>query len=176
MWYVIGGMAFLFAWWRWKARDNPSMAMLGGIDSTVRNLQRTALDRLDTDPSGENPFDEQQMLRQTATVQGTIRFVYSIERSEGVFLHTVSSQLVSRRSKAYQVQCMLVAILTLQRQWTAAGLSGTEVPMRIEESARGTHLVFLEFTPERHERFRGALETSAIIQARRADGPGPDGT
>ncbi len=106
-------------------------------------------------------FDERAALNRTVTVNETIRFVYTVEQRDSSFVHLVSSQLRRPRGKKYQVECMLVVMLVLNRQLAQAGIEQEEVKFEISESALGTHYVGMVLNAEQHARLSVGVTAAA---------------
>src|SRR5687767_12837360 len=125
MWYTLAAIAvlvLLVALVR-RSRATPSVAMFQAIERGILDLQRKALADVIPDRQGElRRFSEKAALGRTVTVEQTIRFVYTVEQRDGGFAHLVSSQLKRPRGKNYQIQCMLVVMLVLNRQLAQAGI------------------------------------------------------
>jgi len=146
---VLGLIAFVVA----RNSATPSVAMFQRIRETVLALQKTAALNVQPITDGEHVtgFSEERMMRQTANVNETIRFVYTIEQHEEGFLHMVSSQLLQPKPQKYQIQCMLVVMLTWNQQLGDAGIQQQDVQFDVSQSELGTHYVAMVLRPEQHE-------------------------
>ena len=164
MWYVVAGVAVIIivgAIIR-KSRATPSVAMFHAIERGILDLQRKALADVLPDQQREiRGFAEKAALGHTVTLKETIRFIYTVEQREGGFMHLVSSQLKQPRGKKYQMQCMLVVILVLNRQLEQAGIKQDDVKFDIDESAVGTQYVGMILTAEQHGRIMSVVTAAA---------------
>jgi hypothetical protein len=67
-------------------------------------------------------------------------------------VHVVSSQLLKPKPEKYQIQCMLLAMLTLNQCLTDAEIDPNSVEFDIDRSATGTHYVAMSLSREQHEK------------------------
>ena len=136
-----------------RSAATPSVAMFQQIRETVTALQRIAASNVLPATGGEHVtgFSGERMMRQTARLDETIRFVYTVEEHERGFLHAVSSQLLRRKPQKYQLQCMLVVMLTLNQQLGDAGIEQEDVQFDISRSELGTHCVAMLLSPDQHD-------------------------
>jgi hypothetical protein len=95
------------------------------------------------------------------TLEGTIRFVYTVEQQDGGFMHLVSSQLKRPKGKKYQVQCMLVVMLVLNRQLGQAGIRQEDMKFEIDESALGTQYVGMLLNADQQARLSAGVTAAA---------------
>ena len=144
--------------WR-RGGSTPSMAMWTDISETIPRLQGAAASNIHR--AGEDRVAASAMAKQTAVLQQTIRFIYTIERDGDRVNHVVSSQLVARKPEKYQVESMLVAMLALTRQLKAAGIEGDQGRFEVSRSEAGTHFMGLQLTAAEHERFMSAASARA---------------
>jgi hypothetical protein len=164
MWYIIPALAVIVvvAAVVRRSRATPSVAMFQAIDRGILDLQRKAIANVIPDQHGEiRGFDEQAARGSTVTLEQTIRFVYTVEQREGSFGHIVSSQLKRPKGKKYQIQCMLVVMLVLNRQLERSGIKPDNVKFEIDESALGTQYVVMILTAEQHGRIASAVTAAA---------------
>lgn len=133
-----------------RGGGTPSVLMFQQIRDAVFSLQAVAATQIAkaTDNGNIQGMSQAEMERQTQRVQETIRFVYTIEEDGSHFIHTVSSQLLARKPEKYQVQCMLVVMLTLNQQLEAAGIDPKSVQFDVSSSEMGTHYVMMALSPE----------------------------
>lgn len=133
-----------------RGGGTPSVLMFQQIRDAVLSLQAVAATQIAkaTDGRKIQGMLQAEMERQTQRVQETIRFVYTIEEDDGHFIHTVSSQLLARKPEKYQVQCMLVVMLTLNQQLEAAGIDPKSVQFDVSRSEMGTHYVTMALSSE----------------------------
>lgn len=155
---IVAGIALLLAvvaFFYWRNSTTPSIAMFRAIEAAILKLQQIAVTNiLPAQPSGGAAgFNPDAMLRQTETLEGVIRFVYTIEHHENGLLHIVSSQLLRHKSLKYQIQCMLVAMLVLNRQLGDADIKQEEVAFDISQSELGTHYASMFLSQEQHDKF-----------------------
>lgn len=146
-------VAFALAFFLIRRGATPPTAMFREIRSAILDLQRVASQNIFPLEQAQKitGIDEDQMLRQSRTVRGTIRFIYTIEDSENGLVHTISSQLLKRKPEKYQIQCMLIAMLTLNQCLDDSGIDPKSVEFNIERSASGTHYVAMLLPREKHE-------------------------
>ncbi len=121
----------------------PSVEMFAKINKAVRDLQCHAAQKImpAKEPGKMTGFDERKMQDLTVTIDNVIRLAYTMEHYEEGILHTISSQLTCRKPRKYQIECMLVVMLTLNEELTEAGVNHDEVKFEITESELGTHYV-----------------------------------
>jgi hypothetical protein len=133
-----------------RGGGSPSVLMFQQIREAILSLQAMAATQIvkATDDGKVQGMSQAEMERQTQRVQETIRFVYTIEEDHGHFIHTVSSQLLARKPEKYQVQCMLVVMLTLNQQLEAVGIDPKTVQFDVSRSEMGTHYVAMALSPE----------------------------
>lgn len=129
----------------------PTSELMEEIDRDIRSLQLKAGAKVfpEATEGGGGP-EPSAMQDLCATAGGTIRFVYTVERFQGRLLHTLSSQLVADKSKQYHIQCMLVAMMVLQKEVDDAGIKPDDVKFDIAESDRGTQYLRVLLTPDQH--------------------------
>lgn len=135
-----------------RRANSPSVGMMQDVREAVLSLQAVAATQI-TEVRADGQVlgvSLAAMERQTQRVRETIRFVYTIERDGEQVIHTVSSQLLARKPEKYQIQCMLVALLTLSQQLESAGIDPKTVPFNINRSELGTHFVALALTPDQN--------------------------
>ncbi len=132
----------------------PSAAMFGEIRNAILDLQQVASRSIFPLEQSQNVtgIDQDQMQRQSCRVRETIRYVYTIEESENGLVHTISSQLLRPKPEKYQVQCMLIAMLTLNQCLEDSGIDPKSVEFNIDRSATGTHYVAMLLPREKHDR------------------------
>jgi hypothetical protein len=140
--------------------QGPSVMMFSKISDGLSQIQKSAYGTIipNSDSQSMANFDESKMKAQTVTLENTIRFVYTVEQNEYGFLHTISSQLLKRKNKKYQVQCMLVAMMTLNTQLKDASIEEGEVNFDIDESELGTQYIGMQLSEKQHEQLLGATE------------------
>jgi len=131
----------------------PPAAMFGEIRTAILDLQQVASQNiLPLEHSQKvTGIDQDQMLRQSCHVRETIRYVYTIEESENGLVHTISSQLLRPKPEKYQVQCMLIAMLTLNQCLEESEIDPKSVEFNIDRSATGTHYVAMSVPREKHD-------------------------
>ena len=141
---------FLF----FRSGKTPSVAMFGGIEGTLMQLQRHAFNNVVSPKTAKNPSEAemQKMMQQTGTIHNLVRFIYSIENHEEGFLHVISSQLIGKKSQEFHVQCMLFVMLTLTRQLEEFGINEKDVSFDINESDSGTQYLYMLLNPQQHEK------------------------
>lgn len=149
---IVAVVAALY-WWYWNG-GTLSSAMFGEIQDTIVRLQQAAAENVMPLEKGDHltGINEEKMARQSSHVGQSIRFVYTIEESPTGLVHVVSSQLLRPLPQKYQVQCMLVAMLTLNRQLSDSGTDPQEVEFDIDQSVTGTQYVTMSVTREQHDR------------------------
>ena len=150
---ILAAMVALLA----RRSAGPSAVMFQEIRNTVLALQRVAAARVIPGAVGEDGagLSVDDLRNHSACVRETIRFVYTVEETEGGFLHTVSSQMLAPKPEDYQVQCMLVAMLTLNQQLSEAGLDPDDVGFEVSASEHGTHYLAMLLTAGQHETIVG---------------------
>jgi hypothetical protein len=164
MWYAIAAIAVVVvAALIVRVRNaTPSVAMFRAIDRGIQDVQRNAFHNVLPDRKGEiRCFDEEAMRNQMLVLNETIRFVYTVEQRDSGFVHLVSSQLKRPKGEKYQVECMLVVMLVLNRQLAQVGIKQDEVKFEIQKSELGTHYVAMLLNTEQHERLAAGLATAA---------------
>jgi hypothetical protein len=131
----------------------PPATMFGEIRAAILDLQHVASQNIFSLEQTQKVtgIDQDQMLRQSCHVRETIRYVYTIEESENGLVHTISSQLLKKKPEKYQVQCMLIAMLTLNQGLEDSGIDPKSVEFNIDRSATGTHYVAMLLPPEKHD-------------------------
>ena len=131
----------------------PPAAMFGEIRTAILDLQQIASKNILRLEQAQKVtgIDQNQMLRQSCHVRETIRYVYTVEESENGLVHTVSSQLLRPKPEKYQVQCMLIAMLTLNQCLEESGIDPKSVEFNIDRSATGTHYVVMLLPREKHD-------------------------
>lgn len=135
-----------------RGGGTPSVLMFQQIRDAMLSLQANAAKHIEkvTDDRRIRGISQAEVERQTRQVQETIRFVYTIEEDSDHFIHTVSSQMIVQKPEKYQVQCMLIVMLTLNQQLEAAGIDPKAVPFDISRSEMGTHYVTMTLSPEQN--------------------------
>ena len=130
----------------------PPAAMFAEIRTAILDLQRIASQNVFPIEQRQKVTgsDQDQMLRQSCHVRDTIRYVYTVEETESGLVHTISSQLLKPNPEKYQVQCMLVAVLTLNQCLEESGIDPKSVEFDIDRSATGTHYVAMLLPREKH--------------------------
>ncbi len=143
-----------------RARS-PSVRVFGEIDAGLVRIQRHAIGNVAsaTDDGTIRPLSVAEMRESSFNVDRTISFAYTAEQREGGYLHLVSSKLMKPRPAKYQVECMLVAMLVLNRELEQAGLGSDDVGLGVDESETGTQYISLELTPEQHDLFCAAIRS-----------------
>lgn len=133
--------------------STPPVEMFGQIRSAILDLQRIASGNILLLEQSQKltGFDQEQMLRQSCHVGETIRYVYTIEEAENGLVHTISSQMLKRKNEKYQVQCMLIAMLTLNQSMEAAGIDPKSVEFNIDRSVTGTHYLEMFISRAKHD-------------------------
>jgi hypothetical protein len=131
----------------------PPAAMFAEIRTAILDLQRVASQNifLVGQTHKLNGIDQDHMLRQSCHVRETIRYVYTIEESESGFVHVISSQLLKPKPEKYQIQCMLIAMLTLNQCLADSSIDPKSVEFNIDRSATGTHYVAMSLTRQQHD-------------------------
>ena len=121
----------------------PPAAMFGEIHTAILDIQQVASRNILPLEQSQNVtgIDQDQMQRQSCRVRETIRYVCTIAESENGLVHTISSQLLRPKPEKYQVQCMLIAMLTLNQCLEESGIDPKSVEFNIARSATGTHYV-----------------------------------
>jgi len=133
-----------------EAADNmPSSGTMGLIAKNILELRARAVRHIFAEGAES---DIEVMNGLTARVSDAIRFIYTIEHFKGGLLHTVSSQLVCAKPREYQIQCMLIVMLTFNRELELTGISADDVELGIEESDLGTQYLRMLLSPEQHRR------------------------
>jgi len=137
-----------------EAADNmPSSVTMGLIAKSILALRARAVRHTFAEDGNEGAvLDQEVMNGLTVRVSDAIRFIYTIEHFRGGLLHAVSSQLVCDKPREYQVQCMLIVMLTFNRELERAGISVDDVELDIEESDPGTQYLRILLSPEQHKR------------------------
>ncbi|MCU0709006.1 MAG: hypothetical protein MUF23_11995 [Pirellula sp.] len=132
----------------------PPAAMFAEIRSAILELQGVASKNVFTVEQSQKMtgIDQDRMHQQTCRVRDTIRYVYTIEESATGMVHVVSSQLLKPKPEKYQIQCMLLAMLTLNQCLTDAEIDPNSVEFDIDRSATGTHYVAMSLSREQHEK------------------------
>jgi len=152
---LLGVVVVIAALYWWYSRGATlSAAMFDEIRDTILRLQQAAAENVFPLEKGNHltGIHEEKMARQSSHVGPLIRFVYTIEESPTGLVHVISSQLLRPMPEKYQVQCMLVAMLTLNRQLSDSGTDPQEVEFDIEQSVTGTQYVMMSVTQEQHDR------------------------
>lgn len=131
----------------------PPAAMFGEIRTAILDLQHIASQAVLPLEATQTVagIDQDQMLRQSCHIRETIRYVYTIEESENGLVHTISSQLLKPKPEKYQVQCMLIAMLTLNQRLEESGIDPKSVEFNIDRSETGTHYVAMLLPREKHD-------------------------
>ena len=147
----------------WFRENTPSEAIFGLINRGLRKLQAKALRNIlpEQEAGKAVGFNVRRMEAQTITLQNVVRFVYTVERQGGGFLHVVSSQLIRRKSRKYQVQCTAAVMLLLNQQLAEAGMNREDVEFDIEESEMGTQYVCMLLGPNEHRQFADKVMQTA---------------
>ncbi len=146
---IAGALIFLLV----RRDATPPPAMFEEIRTAILELQRVASQNIFPIEQSRNVtgVDQRQMLRQSCRVRDTIRYVYTIEQSEEGLVHTISSQLTKPKPEKYQVQCMLIAMLTLNQCLEDSGIDPKSVEFNIDRSATGTHYVAMLLPRDKHD-------------------------
>lgn len=133
--------------------STPPVAMFGEVRTAILDLQRVASQNIFPLEQTQKVtgIDQEQMLRQSRRVCETIRYVYTVEESEDGVVHTISSQLLKPKPEKYQVQCMLIAMLTLNECLKESGIDPKSVEFNIDRSATGTHYVAMLLPRDKHD-------------------------
>jgi hypothetical protein len=140
----------------------PSLAMWTSITGGIRGLQRIALQHILPGRTGDiRGFDEKALASQAITLQDTVSFVYTVEEEDGGFLHIVSSKLKRDKDKKYQVECMLVVMMELNRILSEVGVVQEDVKFDIEESEVGTQYVAMHLTASQNDQLVAAIMPAA---------------
>lgn len=132
----------------------PSVAMFAEIRTAILDLQRVASHNIFPAEQCQKltGFDQEEMLQQSCHVRDAIRYVYTVGECETGLVHVVSSQLLKPKPEKYQIQCMLVAMLTLNQCLADAGIDPKSVEFGIDRSPTGTHYVSMSLTRDQHDR------------------------
>lgn len=138
--------------------DNmPSSGTMGLIAKSILELRAKAARHIFSESGNEGAEPDQEVMNGlTARVSDAIRFIYTIEHFKGGLLHTVSSQLVCAKPREYQIQCMLIVMLTFNRELELAGIPADDVALDIEESDQGTQYLRMLLSPEQQKRLLSA--------------------
>ena len=146
----------------------PPAAMFGEIRTAILKLQRIASQNIFPVEQSQKitGIDQDQKLQQSCHVRETIRYVYTVEETESGVIHTVSSQLLKPKPEKYQVQCMLIAMLTLNQCLAESGIDPKSVEFSIDRSATGTHYVAMMLPREKHDLMMGNRDVVAPGQGR----------
>jgi hypothetical protein len=131
----------------------PPAAMFGEIRTAILDPQQIASKNILhlTQAQKVTGIDQNQMLRQSCRVRETIMYVYTIEESENGLVHTISSQLLRPKPEKYQLQCMLIAMLTLNQCLEETGIDQESVEFNNDRSATGTHYVAMLLPRQKHD-------------------------
>ena len=129
-----------------RGGSTPSVLMFQQVRDAILSLQAIAATQVTTanEVGKFQGMSQTEMERQTQRVQDTIRFVYTIEKDNGHFIHTVSSQMIARKPEKYQIQCMLVVMLTLNQQLETAGIDPKAVQFEVSRPNTGIRYVSIE--------------------------------
>ena len=143
-----------------KRSGGPSVQTLGRITDAIMTIQRVAVRNVfpQSKSGAITGINEKQMASQTAIVDDTIRFIYTVEEDEEDYLHIVSSQLVKRKRRRYQIEAMLIVLLALQRQLKECGVKPENVEFDIQESELGTQYVMMKL----NEKQNGLLKRKIV--------------
>jgi hypothetical protein len=141
------------SWVVFRRRSTPPVELFGQIRSAILDLQRIASANILSLQQAQKltGFDQDQMLRQSCHVGDTIRYVYTIEEAQDGLVHTISSQMLKKKNEKYQVQCMLIAMLTLNQSLEAAGIDPKTVEFNIDRSVTGTHYLEMLLSRAQHD-------------------------
>jgi hypothetical protein len=144
----------LVAWLVLRRGSTPPVEMFEQVRRAILDLQKVAAENILQLEQAQKltGFDQNQMLRQSCHVAETIRYVYTIEEAENGLIHTISSQMLKRKNEKYQVQCMLIAMLTLNQSLEAAGIDPKSVEFQVNRSVMGTHYLAMFTSREVHEK------------------------
>lgn len=161
-WCIVAGMvtAAMVAVIAWRRRsDRLPATMFAETDQAIRTIQRSALRNILPEcPGGViTDFDEDKMRECVTTVHRVIRFVCTVERHPQGLLHTISSQLIRRKSGKYHAQCMLTAMLVLYRELEESGIKQEDVTIEISEPDQGTHYLGMLLSRQQHDRLAATL-------------------
>lgn len=146
---VVIALAFLLI----RREATPPAGMFMEIRAAILDRQRVASQNILPLEQAQKVtgIDRDQMLRQSCHVRETIRYVYTIEESENGLVHTISSQLLKPKPEKYHVQCMLVAMLTLNQCLDESGVDPKSIEFNIDRSATGTHYVAMLLSRDKHD-------------------------
>jgi len=135
-----------------KRSGGPSVEAFQRITDAIMTIQRVAVRNVlpQTKSGAITGINEKQMESQTAIVDDTIRFIYTVERDEEDYLHIVSSQLVKRKRRKYQIESMLIVMLAFQRQLPECGIKPENVEFDIQESELGTQYVMMKLNEKQN--------------------------
>ena len=153
MWYalVAGVMLVVVVVLIRRNASTPSLAMWSSITSGIRELQQVALKHILPARTGEiRGFDEKAFASQVITLKDTISFVYRVEEEDSGFVHIVSSKLKRDKGKKYQIECMLVVMMELNRALSEVGIVPADVKFDIEESEVGTQYIAMHLTADQN--------------------------
>jgi hypothetical protein len=148
--FVVIACALAFYWIR--RGSTPPAAMFDEMRAAIRELQQIASQNILPLEQTQKVtgIDLEQMLQQSRQVGNIIRYVYTVEEAENGIVHTISSQLLKPKPEKYQVQCMLIAMLTLNQCLEESGIDPKSIEFTIDRSATGTHYVAMLLPPEKH--------------------------
>lgn len=142
----------------------PPVAMFAEIRTAILALQHVASQNILPLQQTEKVtgIAQDQMLRQSCHVRETIRYVYTIDESENGLVHTISSQLLRPKPEKYQVQCMLIAMLTLNQCLEESGIDPKSVEFNIDRSATGTHYVAMLLPRAKHDQMMASRNVTQV--------------
>ena len=140
---IVIGLAF-------RSGSTPSPQKFQEVRAAIIALQDIANSHIAKDDGKLHGTTQAEIEKLTRSLWGSIRFVYTIDEEDGQFIHTVSSQLTARKPRKYQIECMLMVILTLNQQLEAAGIDPKTVTFDVAQSELGTHYVAIALAPEQH--------------------------
>lgn len=151
-------LLILGAIWWFRSRSSPPASMFVEIRELLREMQKLAAENIlpASDGATMAGIDQATMLKHTAQLRKTIRFVYTIEESEAGRTHMVSSQLLLPKPEKYQIQCMLIVMLTMNQCLEEAGIDPQSVSFQIDKSEQGTHYLAMALSEAQHDQLMAA--------------------
>ncbi|OUT57348.1 MAG: hypothetical protein CBB71_15630 [Rhodopirellula sp. TMED11] len=150
--FVLGAV-----WW-FRSRSLPPTSLMIEIRELLREMQVVAAENVlpASDGTSVPGIDQATMLKLTAQLRKTIRFVYTIEESDEGLTHRVSSQLLLPKPEKYQIQCMLIVMLTLNQCLEEAVIDPRSVSFQIDKSEQGTHYLAMALSKAQHDQLLAA--------------------
>lgn len=141
----------------------PPLTLWRLIEEAIPPLQRIALTTIlpREAPGHITGFDADAMNRQVVSLHETIRFVYTIEKDAERFVHIVSSQMLRPKPPKFQIECMLVVMLVLNRQLGEAGIKHEDVSFEVNQSELGTHYIYMFLSPAQQEQLVAVINRPA---------------